>query len=359
MAQQPQQTPSKGSNLRRSALWAGASLWALATLDPVYVSGINVVEWGAAGALLVSVPKLTAVALRKCADLIEHAAAKIPTGFKGTAAWTTSLSDFGDAILPFSFFKQNHGLYMGCLKRGIFGFGAAPIFLKPNVPVAFVNGPSGSMKNVGHSDILLHTLPSSIFHIDYKEEDAPKYAKPLEKRGKRVRVLNYAGQFEVQIGRSDSYNFMHIIVSCFERPNCGILDVAPDAMEHAHIIVPEPKRGDQNKVFRIGSRDICAFVEQMEILVDGKEASFADVNATLRDRDKLLFYANWAAGRVEQDDGTQAQIPLRESPWYPKQEPEHVERYAEYLAGMGGAIADQMERTDTRTFDSFLQGVIW
>lgn len=354
----PTKNNIKQNNLRRSLLLAGASVWALLALDPIWVSGINIVTYGALGALLFSAPQLAAEMLRRLAALADRAADKINTGLKGTAKWATSLKDLGEAVLPFSFVKQNHGLYMGCLKRGFLGFGASPVFLKPEVPVVFVNGTSGSGKNVGHSDILLHTLPSSKFHIDYKGEDTPKYAKPLDERCFRLRVLNYAGQFEEQIGRSDSYNYMHIVASCFERPDGGILDASSDAMEHAHIIIPEPRNGSQNKFFRIGSRDIAAFTLQAEILIGGKTASYADVIATLRDREKLLKYALWAAGRLEQDDGSMAKIPLHESPWAHLQSPEHIDRYSDYLAGLGGAIADMMQGDDARTFDSFLQGVM-
>lgn len=353
----PAHDKNNKSNLKRSALWTGAGVWALAALDPIWVSGVNIVKWSAAGVVLICAPQLTAAALRKFADIAEHMSEKIPSGVKGNAEWAKSLKDLGDAVLPFSFFKQNHGLYMGCLKRGFFGFGASPVFLKPDVPVVFINGTSGSGKNVGHSDILLHTLPSSKFHIDYKEEDAPKYAKPLEERGFRVRVLNYAGQFKEQIGRSDSYNYMMLTATSFERENGGILDVDPDATEHAHIIIPEPKSGGSNIYFRIGSREICSFVEQMEILLWGKNANYADVISTLRDREKLLNYALWAAGRLKQDDGTLAKIALDKSPWAHFQDPEHIERYAANLASLGGKIADEMSKPDTRQFDSFLQGV--
>ncbi|WP_416877423.1 type IV secretory system conjugative DNA transfer family protein [Litorimonas sp.] len=328
----------------------------LLSAPPVYEGGYDLGQVTASVCYMASLPRLGVFALRKLASKIELAEAGIVTGLKGTARWATSLKDFGGEYLKASLFKTGHGSYWGTLKRGFLGFGCRAIFLK-SVAVSLIVGTTGSGKNVRHSDIQLLAIPGSKIHIDFKEEDTVKYYKVLIALGYDVKILNFGGQFEDRIEISDSYNYLAVITANFMRPG-GILDVDLDARQHANIIVPEPDKGGENTFFRNGSRDLIVFAIHLTCITEGPNANYADVVALLQDRDRLLSYAEWACGRLKQEDGSLARLPIYDGAWAANHTPDQMARYERLLSRLGASVVELMTKPDAKYFESFLQGVL-
>jgi len=125
-------------------------------------------------------------------------------------------------------------------------------------------------------------------------------------------------------------------------------------------IYPEPESEGEggNKFFREGSRTLIRFAIQITVLIKGHEATLGDVLQMLSDRKSLLQHALWAAGKLEQEDGSLSQIPIHESPWAQSQSKEDIANYAEYLRGQAAGILSLFGGDDTRTLDAFITGAL-
>ena len=139
----------------------------------------------------------------------------------------------------------------------------------------------------------------------------------------------------------------------------GLLDVSDDLRSLCLQLYPEPKGGqdkDGNGYFRTGSRDFIAFAILICVLIQGYQATLGDVLQMLQDEHSLRQHALWAWGRLDQNDGTTAEMPIHSSPWVNRHDPEDVGNFITYLHGVAASVANLLSREDSRTADSFLTG---
>ncbi|MGF1463319.1 MAG: type IV secretory system conjugative DNA transfer family protein [Maricaulaceae bacterium] len=331
----------------RLGIGVAISLVVLHHAGPLYTfSGINYLAAAGWAGLVLTGPKLAASVLRSCAEQFESAARAIPKGVKGTARWAKSLREFKGDLL-----RSGWGPYWGAMKRG-----RDPIFAD-FASNAVVLGSNGSGKDTTSAGPNILAIRESKTVIDFKGDMACIFKDALEKRGEEVHILNIGAVFADILGPSAEYNVVHLIADNYQRPG-GLQDITSDTAEMALKLYPEPKEsgGTDNSFFRDGSRELIAFVIQIAVLIKGETATLGDVLQMLNDRESLMRHALWAAGRLEQDDGSLARIPLEESPWASDQSAADLERYKEYLTGLASGIADLLLAQDTRTSDSFLTG---
>lgn len=353
---------SQGRSLKKSALLCGAGVWALHALDPFYTYGVNIVAWGAGLALVVSVPKLTSAALRRVADMMDHAAAWIPNYIKGTASWSYSPKEIKDHLLKPSLFKTGHGAFWGCYKpSGMFGLFRQPI-VTALPPVSVVFGKTGSGKGILHQQINMLSIPGSKFIVDFDGTETAMMADALRKKGERVIILNLDDKYSDILGESDCFNPLDHIIDCFEK-GC-ITDVWSDVVDVSKKLYPEPKGagdsegGGANIIFRDGSRDLIRLAILLAILLHGRNATMAHVLRLLQNRAELLQQCLWMCGELEQADGTTAQMDLSALPWASRHSPDDLANFTETVANLARSTADQLSSNDTRTFDSFLTGAL-
>ena len=352
-AAQNAQTPakrerSKPEKLARSALLAGASGAVLFYTAPL-ASGVEIHLAPAAAliGLAAGAAPLAAEALRVVADMFADRKAKTPTGLKGTAGWASASSVKADLA-------KGAGPYWGAV-------GGKPI-IADYASNALTVGPAGSGKGVGIMQPTILSIRADKVVVDFKGEHACVLSDALRVRGERVIHLNLGEMWEERLGPSDSYNPLNLIADNFWRPG-GLQDVSGDIHDMSLQLYPEPASNgeggggkDDNRYFRDGSRTLIGFGAQAGVLVSGYEATLGDVQQMLNDRESLLQHALWIAGRLEQDDGTIAEIPLDQSPWAARQDPADLANYRVYLRGLAASVANLMSGGDTRTFESFLTG---
>ena len=339
--------PTKTEKLIRSALLAGASGAALFYSLPL-TTGVEIHPLPAAAALglAAGVAPFMAEALRNLAEWFGDQKAKTPVGHKGTADWSSR-----NAVKPD--LTKGSGPYWGALK-------GKPI-IADYASNALTVGTAGSGKGVGSIQPNVLSIAASKVVIDFKGELSCVLGDALRARGERVILLNIGEMWEDILGASDSYNPLGLIADNFERPG-GLQDVTADIRDISLQLYPEPASNaegggkDDNRYFRDGSRSLIGFAIQACILVSGHAASLGDVQQMLGDREALRQHALWIAGRLEQADGTTAEIPLETSPWAGSQNPADLANYHTYIRGLADSTARLMEGADTRTFESFLTG---
>ncbi|PHR92419.1 MAG: hypothetical protein COA69_08580 [Robiginitomaculum sp.] len=346
MAAQPTRSERTKAALKVALL--GTVIWQ--AIPPFYYGGVNVIDWAAIGCAVYAVPPLLTHALINLADMFDRLDAKIATGLKGTGGFVKSIHELHGLLKP-TLFDPAHGSYWGMLcGKAIF----------TELPaVSLIVGTTGSGKDSTHQDINLFSVTGNKVVWDFKGDTACKFAVAFRRMKKIVNVLNADDEHEGILGESATYNHNDIINDNFTRDG-GILDVHADLTEQAFTIYPEPDsngEGDGN-FFRLWSRALILFSNVTGILITGKNATLADALAMLQDRESLLHHAKYACGRLEQEDGSTAQLPIHESPWVEHQSDEDVANFAKYYAMLGTSIADKMKQDDQRQFDSFLSGAV-
>lgn len=353
MAAQPQpQLSPKGSKIRLMprALLCAVSVTVLMEAPAVLVGGHDIIKIATIGGMIWSAPPLVSRGLKKLAAYLDHKHAQIPIGLKGTGGFAESINDLEGVVRP-SLVNPAHGAYWGVLK-------GKPIFTALPA-VSLIVGTTGAGKDSTHQDINLFSVPGNKIAWDFKGDTTCKFADAFQRMEKIVYVLNADDQYEDILGESETYNPNCIITDNFWRED-GLLDVHADLTEQGFTIYPEPSSEGEggNKFFRMWSRILIQFSNLTGILINGENSNLADALAMLQDRDSLLNHALLACGRLEQEDGSTAQLPIHESPWAEHQSAEDIASFAEYYANLGSSIADLMEATDQRTFDSFISGAI-
>lgn len=327
---------------------AGLAVWALAAVDPIWLSGINIVKWVAIGLLILSVPRLASSAFVKLASKLDHLHAKTPVGLKGTDGFVNSIRSLR-GVLCLTLFNPAHGAYWGMLK-------GKPIITEPPA-VSLIVGTTGAGKDSTHQDINLFSIPGNKIVWDFKGDTSCKFADAFRRLKKVVHILNADDQYEDILGESATYNPNSIITDNFWRPG-GLLDVHADLTEQSFTIYPEPDKEGDNRFFNIGSRGLIRFANLTDILIKGETANLADALALLQDREALHQHALLACGRLDQGSGNQARLPIEDSPWAAQQSDEDIAKFAEQYANLGSSIADMLEAQDQRTFESFIAGAI-
>lgn len=347
-AQQRKPEPTKALKLFRSATLAGASGAALYASMPLSTGvEIHLVPAAALIGVAAGAAPLAAEGFRNLGDLFAILKARTPTGNKGTAGWASKNAVKADLV-------KGKGPYWGALK--------GKAILADFASNALTVGPAGSGKGVAVIQPSVLSIPDSKVVIDFKGELACVLGEALTARGERVIYLNIGEMWEERLGPSASYNPLNLIADNFWRPG-GLQDVTADIRDIGLQLYPEPAGNaeggggkDDNRYFRDGSRSLIGFAIQACILVHGHEASLGHVQQMLNDRGSLLQHALWIAARLEQADGTLAEIPLENSPWAEIQDAADLANYRTYLRGLADSIARMMEGADARTFESFLTG---
>lgn len=339
----------KPKPLLKAALVGAVAIVALAEAPPFWVAGYDAIQIASFGGLIFAGPPLLAAALLKLADWIDRVEARIPSGAKDAASFAKSIRYLKGRAKPWQ-----AAPYWGTLRgKGVFGD------VKSG---ALILGPAGVFKDVSHAGPNLCALASKgagIVCMDLKADMAVIYGPMLEKLGYEVVYLNYGGLFSDRVEGS-SYNPLSLLVDSLTQGSLS--DVSADATEMALQIYAEPKSEGEggNKFFRNGSRKIIVFAMVVLVLIEGEDATLGGVLTLIQDRDLLLQYAQWAAGTLTQADGTMAKLPIHESGWVRDggHDPDAVQRFADYIAGMGASLANLMDTQDSRTFDSFIEGAI-
>lgn len=336
--------------LVRSGL-AGVSYYLLLNSGPVLgAGGFNALTAGAGVVLAITATFTLSDALWLTSRYFNDRDVKTPRQRKGRSRWIRSIKELRHDLIP----HGKWGPYWGSLRKGrdaIFAdFASNAVCL----------GPNGQGKDVRSVLPNCLSIRDGKTVVDFKSDVTCVLAAILLARGETIRVLNFGGVNEDIIGPSDSYNPMHNIADNFWREH-GIADVDSDVTGMALRIYPEPKSdgsGTDNGYFRDGSRSLISLALILVVLIKGYDATLGDVLQLLNQREELLQNSLWAAGRLEQEGGSTAQIPLHESPWATHQSFEAIEAFAEHLRGLASGIVDLLTAEDSRTLDSFITGAV-
>ena len=323
-----------------------AASWAVLQRSGPVLSGaeINTIPALAACFLVIGGSVIAADLMGFAAEFFDWIKARMPTGLKGTAGFVKALRELRGDLIAWGW-----GPYWGTFggREIISGFSSN----------ALTVGPSGSGKGVGSVLTNILSIRESKTIIDFKGELSCMLAEPLRRRGERVKILNLGDVWTDLLGTSALYNPLCVIADNYTRPG-GLLDVSDDCHEITMQLYPEPGGGDKdgNGYFRIGSRTLIGFAIQFSILTYGLNATLGDVSNMLNSRAELLRNAQWAAGRLEQKDGTQAAMPIEESPWAGLHDSEDLQDYITYFRGLAAGVADLLEIKDGRAAEAFLTG---
>ena len=329
-----------------AALLGACAYVALDYTGPLLLGGaINLFAACAWAIVALSAIAILQDGLRYWAEWCDYKCAKTPKGLRGTAAFAT----YKD--IEHELNKTGWGIYFGAMAgRALIGQIASNMLTL---------GPAGSGKDVC---VVLVGILTNFFSktvVDFKGTSACILACLLRARGEIVHILNFGDLWTDILGVSACYNPLHLIADNFWRFENGIRDVTADVFELCMQLYPEPSGGDSNGngYFRDGSRRIIGFAVQMAILIHGYAATLGHVLQILNDKELLHRYALWAAGRLEVEGKSAPQaLPIHESPWIEKHDPMLTADYTQYLRGLASGIADLLDATDNRTFESFIAG---
>lgn len=286
---------------------------------------------------------------RISANLFDLWDANRPRGIKGTAGWLTKIGQLGEDVE-----KRYWGPYWGAMREK----GRLRELIIPYASNALTLGTSGSGKGIGAIQTTILAIRESKTIADFKGELACVLADVLRRRGEIVKILNIGDLWTDILGQSDHYNPLHLIADLFQEDG-GLKDIIDYLFEMGRQLYPEPEGEggkDDNQYFRDGSRNLISFGIQMTILIEGYGANLGTVADLLADRTALLRHAQWAAGLLEQEDGSLATLPVEMSDWATKHDPQDVSNYGQYLRSQAKGVVDLLSAPDSRTIDSFLTG---
>lgn len=289
--------------------------------------------------------------LRLVARLMDWRQANRPTGLKGTAGWVRSLNEVKRDLVA-----KGWGPFWGTL-------GGREI-IADYTSNALTAAPAGAGKGIFVVQPMILAIRESKTIPDFKGELACVTARVLRERGEIVHIVNLADMWTEILGRdSAEYNILNLIADNFFKHRDGLLDVSDDTFELATQLYPEPAKagsgGNDNSYFRGGSRNLIIFFTITSILIDGYNASLADVLMRLQDRKLALTEALWACGRLEvEEDGVAVPsvMPIHDSPWVSNHTPEVIENFISYYRSLAASIADLYAANDDRTLLSFIEG---
>ncbi len=347
-----EQNQRRGGRIIPALVVGGGAYYAYDFAGPLFLGGqVNMLA--AAAALVLAVAALSF--LSSIFFLLGEAAhrwrALTPTGRKGTSGWVRSLREIKHELIA-----EGTGPYWGVLN-------GKPIFSDFSSS-ALILGPSGVGKGVKLVIMMILCIRESKVIIDFKSELIVMLRPILEARGEIVRCIDFGNLWPDLVGPTDSYNYLNILADDFNREG-GLYDITDNADEMAQQLLPaaaDDKR-HQNSYFDIGSVDLLAWAFQYIVLVLGYTGTLGDVLDLLFSREKCLHAALWACGRLEIDDPGSGDapayadpMPIEESSWVHVHETDEVERYIQYFRGVSLSVAELIEATDSKSFDSFNSG---
>lgn len=347
----PNPSPKPKTDLLKSILLFSASYAALQAVNPIYLGEIDVVKACTGAAMMLSGAKIAQDGFWRLGNALDALAARIPEDIKASAGWAKN-------IRALTGLNKSGGSapYWGHFKKGFLGFGTQAIYAD------FINtlvlGVSGSGKDTTSLQPLALSLAGQSKTITCLKGDTyHTLGKALEKFGERVVHLNIGGVFDELESPKDTYSPMDMLCDDYDRAG-GLKDITSDVTEMTLQLDKLSKNsGEGNaKFFNFGNRRYAGLAMQAECLVKGRNATLGGVLQLLNDRDALTSMALWMAGRLEQEDGSLAQIPIEESHWASNQSSEDLANYKEHLRGEASGVADELMAQDTRNVDSFLAG---
>lgn len=287
------------------------------------------------------------------AKVADWLVARTPKGLHGSAGFIKSLKEIRHELIP-----QGSGPYWGTFKK----IAVFADFVSNSMSI----GPAGSGKGIGTVQPMIMALGEAgrdMIIPDFKGELLAVLGGALKAMGFEVRNINIGDVWSDILPPSDEFNFLHLVADNFWRPG-GLLDISDDVEELNLQLSPAPN-GDagkgENKFWRYGEQSFIGFGALTLVMIEGYNANFGDVAQLLNDREKLIHYALWGAGRlVLEGDGPPEErlsaMPIEDSPWISKHDPDDVQNFIEYYRGFAGRIGDQLLADDQRTVDSFLTG---
>jgi len=353
--QNRQPAPNPGGRIVPALLLAGGS-WAAWN----YFGGEGIVSWdgsirlvpalAAAGmglAGLVLLADLSPRVVRLCG----YIKARRTTGLKGDARWVKSIREVRKALIPYGY-----SLFWGT-------FRGAPVLADIESSAAVI-GPSGSGKTTkfilpsilalsgkrsGHSKVI----------FDFKSDMTPQLATRLRKNGERLQILNIGGLYEDRLGQASAcHNPLTLICDTFFEKD-GLLDVTDIVRELCCVLDRDEKSGDGDNAsfWKNANRRIIGFVILVVVLIEGRNATLGLCLQMLNDRESLIRHAGWVAGRLKIDgEAEPARMPIEESPWASRHDPQDVINFTEFMRGLASGIADMLGTPDSRMADGILAG---
>ncbi|MEM6413289.1 MAG: type IV secretory system conjugative DNA transfer family protein [Pseudomonadota bacterium] len=327
-------------NLVNSVALGVASYIVMQRSGPI-ISGsdINTIPALAACLLTVFSFRVLKSVLLGISDLFSTLKARTPTGHKGTGGLAKSLKELKGDLL-----NSRLGPYWGVFK-------GKPIFADFESNAAVI-GTSGSGKTVGHVIPNILTILSSKFIVDFKRDLFDIVSPVLEARGEKCILLDLTGKDP----RTAALNPLIVFTELFSDEG-GLLDISFRLLSMTRQLSPDPKGGrTQNSYFDDGARTLIAFAILTIVLTKGSDGTLADVIQLLKDRKALLHYAQFATGRLQNDDGSQAEMSLHDAPWVQHHSAEDVESFFADYRIEAIDVAELLESENTRTADSFLTG---
>lgn len=332
-----------GSRIIPALLFGYGAWWALDYVGPVIQGRAINIEAAILTLLAVFCGVVVLTDLLALADRVfGWMGARTPRGDKGKARFVRSLRELGNDAKR-SGWGPYWGVFRGCEIIADF------------VSNALTVGPAGVGKGIKVVLVTIVCIRHSKTVVDFKGELACVLAVALRLRGEIVRILNFGDMWLDILGLSDTYNHLNILADDFERPG-GLLDVADDAHEMSLQLLPEKAGKSENQYFDDGARNFIEFGEITSVLIHGRDANFGHVAQLIQDRAALLRHAQWACGRLEQADGSLAEMDIAASPWVHLHDPEDVENFIAHYRALASGIADLLETSESRTADSFITG---
>lgn len=294
---------------------------------------------------------------RYLSEFFEKLDARTPRGIKGTAKLITKRRDLKHALD-----EKNPGLYVGTMQ--------GRELVVPIQVGAFICAPSGSGKNLciyQMNALMLRGISKTL--IDFRSDQTPVLLNALKEQGETVYILNLSGLYRNIVGEGDEYNVLNLVADAYTKDE-GLLDIVDLVVELALQLYEEKGGesagggGNDNLYFRDGSREIIVCAIQICVLVDGYNATLADVLHLIQDRKSFLFHTRWIADRVTEPDPDDkkkqrpVRFPWHELPWVERHSDEDIANYGTYLRSLAGSIANLLSSSDSRGYDSFERGAI-
>ncbi len=221
---------------------------------------------------------------------------------------------------------------------------------------AMTVAPAGSGKGIFTVIVMGLAIRVAKVFVDFKGELACLLKPALEARGEIVRILNPGALWEDQLGASDFYNPIDLLIDCLHTP--GALRDAPDLLrELAGQLLQEPGKSDNdNSYFREGGRRAIADITAIHAMVDEYDATLSAVALTVEDRNAFEHHMRWVVGvDLEGKPLPEGPLPIEQAAWAEKHDPEDVAEFARWLRARAANWLALMDG-EARTFDSFISG---
>lgn len=329
------------------AIASGIFSWAFLQAGPLFSDGA-VRFWPALFGFMAAVYtlRLCLQFLHYLAEFLEWLSAYRPTGKAGTSKWA-SLKDFKR-----EFSRKKTGPFWGLMA----GNHKKPIFVD-FASNALCVAPAGSGKGIFTVIPNIFSIRDSKIIPDFKGELACVMKPALQKRGEKVIVLNPAGLWKDQLGPTDHYNPVDMIVDGLYREG-GLRDISGDLVEITTQIYPDSKGEEtDNSYFHLGSRNILGFAIIALAMVDEYEATLSAVALMVKDRARLEHYLRWVTGvDLQGAPLPEGPMPIEQAPWASKHPAQDVAEFAALIRANASGMLAMMSNPDSRTFESFISG---